>query len=58
MFVDWFLQARAARNLWVGGISLSISKQEVEGEFQKFGKVEGVEVSSDQTMAYIDFHKL
>ena len=57
MFVDWFLQAIAVRNLWVGGISLSISRQEVEGEFQKFGKTERVGFSHDQTSAYIDFEK-
>ena len=58
MFVDWFLQARAARNLWVGGISLYISKKEVEEEFQKFGKIQGVAFSHDQTSAYIHFEKL
>ena len=44
--------------IWVGGISPSISKQEVEEEFQKFGKIEGVAFSHDQTSAYIDFEKL
>ena len=53
MFVDWFLQARAVRNLWVGGISPSISKKEVEEEFQKFGKIQGVAFSHDQPFAYI-----
>ena len=52
------LQARAVRNLWVGGISPSISKQELEEEFQKFGKIEGVAFSRDQTSAYIDFEEL
>jgi RNA recognition motif-containing protein len=50
--------ARAVRNLWVGGISLSVSKEELEEEFQKFGKVEGVAFSHDQTSAYVDFEKL
>jgi RNA recognition motif-containing protein len=54
----WFLQAKAVRNLWVGGISPSVSKEELEEEFQKFGKVEGVAFSQDQTSAYIDFEKL
>ena len=58
MFVDWLLQAIAIRNLWVGRISPSISTQEVEGEFQKFGKIEGVAFSHDQTSAYINFEKL
>jgi hypothetical protein len=52
------LQARAVRNLWVGGISPSVSKEEVEEEFQKFGKIEGLAFSQDQTSAYIDFEKL
>ena len=58
MFVDWFLQAIVIRNLWVGGTSPSISTYEVEGEFQKFGKIEGVAFFHDQTSAYIDFEKL
>ncbi|KAM3258945.1 hypothetical protein ACQJBY_050610 [Aegilops geniculata] len=56
--VEFARPARAVRNLWVGGISPSISKQEVEEEFQKFGKIEGVAFSHDQTSAYIDFEKL
>jgi hypothetical protein len=53
-----FWQARAVRDLWVGGISPSVSKVEVEEEFQKFGKIEGLAFSQDQTSAYIDFVKL
>uniref|UniRef100_A0A8I6XUP4 RRM domain-containing protein n=1 Tax=Hordeum vulgare subsp. vulgare TaxID=112509 RepID=A0A8I6XUP4_HORVV len=56
--VEFGRPARAVRNLWVGGISPSISKQEVEDEFQKFGKIEGIAFSHDQTSAYIDFEKL
>jgi RNA recognition motif-containing protein len=52
------LQARAVKNLWVGGISPTISKQDLEEEFQKFGKIEGIAFSRDQTSAYIDFEKL
>ncbi|KAF2917067.1 hypothetical protein DAI22_09g165200 [Oryza sativa Japonica Group] len=50
--------ARAVKNLWVGGISSSISKEELEEEFKKFGKVDGIAFSRDQTSAYIDFDKL
>jgi RNA recognition motif-containing protein len=39
------VQARAVRNLWIGGISPAISKQELQEEFQKFGKIEGVAFS-------------
>ena len=45
------LQARAVRNLWVGGIGPSVSKQELEEEFQKFGKIEGVAFSRDQLIS-------
>ncbi|CAN6205017.1 unnamed protein product [Urochloa humidicola] len=58
MRTEFARPARAVRNLWVGGISLSVSKEEVEEEFQKFGKVEGVAFSQDQTSAYVDFEKL
>ncbi|CAN6167646.1 unnamed protein product [Urochloa humidicola] len=58
MRTEFARPARAVRNLWVGGISLSVSKEELEEEFQKFGKVEGVAFSQDQTSAYIDFEKL
>jgi RNA recognition motif-containing protein len=58
MFLDLSFQARAVKNLWVGGISSSISKEELEEEFKKFGKVDGIAFSRDQTSAYIDFDKL
>ncbi|CAM0952430.1 unnamed protein product [Alopecurus aequalis] len=56
--IEFARPARAVRNLWVGGISTSISKQELEEEFKKFGKIEGIAFSRDQTSAYIDFEKL
>ncbi|KAK1681169.1 hypothetical protein QYE76_042017 [Lolium multiflorum] len=55
---DGWDSARAVRNLWIGGVSPAISKQELQEEFQKFGKIEGVAFSRDQTSAYIDFEKL
>ncbi|KAL6846772.1 hypothetical protein ACP4OV_024220 [Aristida adscensionis] len=58
MRTEFARPARAVRNLWVGGISPSVSKEELEGEFQKFGKIEVVAYSQDQTSAYIDFEKL
>ncbi|KAK8460147.1 hypothetical protein SEVIR_2G284400v4 [Setaria viridis] len=58
MRTEFARPARAVRNLWVGGISPSVSKEELEEEFQKFGKVEGVAFSQDQTSAYVDFEKL
>ncbi|KAL6601761.1 hypothetical protein ACP70R_044981 [Stipagrostis hirtigluma subsp. patula] len=58
MRTEFARPARAVRNLWVGGISPSVSKEELEEEFQKFGKVEGFAFSQDQTAAYIDFEKL
>jgi len=58
MRTEFARPARAVRNLWVGGISPSVSKEELEEEFQKFGKVEGFAFSQDQTSAYIDFEKL
>ncbi|XP_062198686.1 flowering time control protein FPA-like [Phragmites australis] len=58
MRTEFARPARAVKNLWVGGISPSISKEELEEEFQKFGKIEGVAFSRDQTSAYIDFEKL
>uniref|UniRef100_A0ACD5XZT7 Uncharacterized protein n=2 Tax=Avena sativa TaxID=4498 RepID=A0ACD5XZT7_AVESA len=56
--IEFARPARAVRNLWIGGISPSISKQKLEEEFQKFGKIEAVAFSRDQTSAYIDFEKL
>ncbi|KAM0930081.1 hypothetical protein ACQ4PT_001157 [Festuca glaucescens] len=56
--IDFARPARAVRNLWIGGISSSVSKQQLEEELQKFGKIEGIAFSHDQTSAYIDFEKL
>uniref|UniRef100_A0A0D9XFN4 Reticulon-like protein n=1 Tax=Leersia perrieri TaxID=77586 RepID=A0A0D9XFN4_9ORYZ len=56
--IEFARPARAVKSLWVGGISSSISKEELEEEFKKFGQVDGVAFSCDQTAAYIDFDKL
>ncbi|KAJ1290422.1 hypothetical protein BS78_02G242000 [Paspalum vaginatum] len=58
MRTEFARPARAVRNLWVGGISPSISKEDLEEEFQKFGKVDNIALSQDQTSAYIDFENL
>lgn len=58
MRTEFARPARAVRNLWVGGISTSVSKEDIEEEFQKFGKVDSIAFSQDQTSAYIDFENL
>ncbi|XP_072998978.1 flowering time control protein FPA [Typha latifolia] len=50
--------AKAARQLWIGGISSSISKEQLEDEFLIFGKIEDYRFFRDRNSALIDYYKL
>ncbi|XP_020088164.1 flowering time control protein FPA [Ananas comosus] len=50
--------AKAVRHLWVGGISSSITKEKVEEEFLKFGKIEEFKFFRERNSALIDYYKM
>ncbi|GJR82634.1 flowering time control protein FPA-like protein [Tanacetum coccineum] len=51
-------QARPCKTLWASGISSSISKENIEQEFSKFGKIEDFKFLRDKNTAYIDYARL
>lgn len=56
LLIFW-LQAKAVKHLWIGGISSSVTKEQLEDEFLKFGKLEEHRFLRDRNSALIDYHK-
>lgn len=48
-------QAKPCKSLWVAGISQSVSKEELENEFLKFGKIQEFRFLRDRNTAYVDY---
>lgn len=52
------MQAKPCKSLWVSGISTSFSKEDIENEFSKFGKIEDFKFQWDKNVAIIDYFRL
>ncbi|KAJ9558700.1 LOW QUALITY PROTEIN: hypothetical protein OSB04_013314 [Centaurea solstitialis] len=50
--------AKPCKSLWVSGISTSVSKEDLEADFSKFGKIEDFKYHWDKNTAYIDYCRL
>ncbi|KAJ4772422.1 RNA binding protein [Rhynchospora pubera] len=50
--------AKAVRCLWVGGISASVTKEELEKEFSKFGAIENFAFLRNRNAATVDYVRL
>lgn len=53
-----FLQAKPCKSLWVAGISQNFSKEELEEEFMRFGKIQEFKFLRDRNTAYVDYFRL
>jgi len=51
-------QAKACKQLWVGGISPAVTKEELEAEFRKIGKIEDFKFYRDRNTACVEFFNL
>lgn len=51
-------QARPCKSLWVSGISISTSKEDLEEEFSKFGKIADFKFLREKNTAYVDYARL
>ncbi|MCE2055891.1 hypothetical protein HAX54_043705 [Datura stramonium] len=49
------LQAKSYKSLWVAGISKYVSKEELEDQFKKFGKIQEYKLIRDRNAAYVEF---
>ncbi|CAN0857986.1 Flowering time control protein FPA [Linum grandiflorum] len=53
--IEFARPAKPSKFLWVGGISPSLSKQQLEEEFQRFGKVQEFKFVRDRNTVYVEY---
>ncbi|XP_073053554.1 flowering time control protein FPA-like isoform X2 [Primulina eburnea] len=53
--IEFVKSAKPCKSLWVAGISQSISKNELEEEFLRFGKLQEFRFLRDRNIAYVDY---
>lgn len=58
IFLILSVQAKPSKQLWVGGISASVSKEQLEEDFQKFGEIEAFRFLRDRNTAFVEYFKL
>ncbi|CDP03488.1 unnamed protein product [Coffea canephora] len=56
--IEFAKPAKPCKSLWVAGISQSVSKEELEEEFTRFGKIQEFKFLRDRNTAYVDFSRL
>ncbi|KAI3676807.1 hypothetical protein L1987_86420 [Smallanthus sonchifolius] len=56
--IDFAKPTKPCKCLWVSSISTSISKEDLEEEFSKYGKIENFNFQKDKNAAIIDYFKL
>lgn len=56
--IEFARPAKPCKHLWVGGISPSVSKEELEEEFLKFGKIEDFKFLRDRNTAFVEYLRL
>ncbi|XP_015952121.1 flowering time control protein FPA [Arachis duranensis] len=56
--IEFARPAKPCKQLWVGGISPAVTKEELEAEFRKFGKIEDFKFFRDRNTACIEFFNL
>ncbi|KAJ0973028.1 hypothetical protein J5N97_020987 [Dioscorea zingiberensis] len=56
--IEFARPAKSGKHLWVGGISSSVTKEQLEDEFSKFGKIEECTLLRDRNSAFIDYYKM
>ncbi|KAG1328278.1 flowering time control protein FPA [Cocos nucifera] len=55
--IEFARPAKAVKHLWIGGISSSVTKEQLEDELLKFGKIEEYKFLRDRNAALIDYYK-
>lgn len=53
-----YFQAKTCKQLWVGGISPAVTKEDLEADFRKFGKVDDFKFFRDRNTACVEFFNL
>ncbi|KAJ1410492.1 hypothetical protein SESBI_21993 [Sesbania bispinosa] len=56
--IEFARPAKPCKQLWVGGISPAVTKEDLEAEFRKFGKIEEFKFFRDRNTACVEFINL
>ncbi|KAE8663082.1 putative transcription factor PosF21-like [Hibiscus syriacus] len=56
--IEFARPARPCKNLWVGGISQTVSKEKLEEVFRKFGKIEDFKFLRDRNTAFVEYSSM
>ncbi|KAK4424996.1 Flowering time control protein FPA [Sesamum alatum] len=56
--IEFAKPAKPCKSLWVAGLSQSVSKEELEEKFARFGKIEEFRFLRDRNTAYVDYFNL
>ncbi|KAJ0258445.1 Flowering time control protein FPA [Hirschfeldia incana] len=56
--IQYARPAKPCKSLWVGGISSSVSMDDLEEEFSKFGKIEDLRFLKERKTAFIDYYDI
>lgn len=52
------MQAKSSKHLWIGRLSPSVTKREIEEAFSKFGEIAELKQLKDRNSAFIDYFKV
>lgn len=53
-----YWQAKPGRHIWIGGISSSVTAEQLEDEFSQFGKIDDYKFYRDRNSALVGYFKL
>lgn len=53
--IDFAKPAKPCKSLWVGGISPSVTKEELEEQFRRFGQIQEFKFLRERSTAYVDY---
>ncbi|CAJ2679093.1 unnamed protein product [Trifolium pratense] len=56
--IEFARPARPCKQLWVGGISPAVTKEDLEADFRKFGKIEDYKFIRERNTACVEFFNL
>ncbi|AEC10263.1 RNA-binding domain superfamily [Arabidopsis suecica] len=56
--IEYARPAKPCKSLWVGGIGPNVSKDDLEEEFSKFGKIEDFRFLRERKTAFIDYYEM
>ncbi|KAL8153585.1 hypothetical protein V2J09_011345 [Rumex salicifolius] len=56
--IEFAKPAKPSKHLWVGGISSSLTKEQLEEEFVRFGKIQDFKFLKDRNTALVEYVKL